>query len=77
MMTTIQTMEDIAFHHALTASGRSPEIPEASDAYGWLIGSWELDVRHYRVDVTALWPQGRSPLRMGVGGDLAPKNWTT
>jgi hypothetical protein len=38
----------------LSVSGRSPEIPEAADAYGWLIGSWELDVYHYKaVDVTA------------------------
>jgi hypothetical protein len=39
----------------LSASGRSPEIPETLDAYGWLIGSWELDVYHYKaVDVTEL-----------------------
>ncbi len=38
----------------LSASGRSPEIPEAADVYGWLVGSWELDVLHYRgVNVTA------------------------
>jgi hypothetical protein len=40
------------FYPALSASGRSPEIPESLDVYGWLIGSWELDVLHYRVDVT-------------------------
>jgi len=32
---------------ALVAAGRSPEIPEPMDAYGWLIGSWELDVVAY------------------------------
>jgi hypothetical protein len=37
---------------ALLATGRSPEIPGASDVYGWLIGSWELDVLHYWVDVS-------------------------
>ena len=31
-------------HAVLAASGRSPEIPEAMDLYGWLIGSWELDL---------------------------------
>jgi hypothetical protein len=41
-----------SFYSALSASGRSPEIPESLDVYGWLIGSWELDVLHYRVDVT-------------------------
>src|SRR5262249_20692562 len=35
------------------ASERSPEIPESADVYGWLIGSWELDVLHYVVDVHA------------------------
>ena len=39
---------------ALTAAGRSPEIPKALDAYGWLVGSWELDVLHYwAIDVSA------------------------
>ena len=32
---------------ALVSPGRSPEIPEASDVYGWLVGSWTLDVRRY------------------------------
>jgi hypothetical protein len=31
----------------LSASGRSPEIPETADVYGWLVGSWELEVLHY------------------------------
>ena len=31
----------------LSAPGRSPEIPESSDTYGWLVGSWDLDVLHY------------------------------
>jgi hypothetical protein len=51
-MTTLDRQMD-AFHTALDATGRSPEIPDAADLYGWLIGSWELDVRHYWVDVTA------------------------
>jgi hypothetical protein len=41
------------FDSALAASGRSSEIPESADSYGWLIGSWELDVLHYVIDVTA------------------------
>ena len=42
-----QTTHD-NFAALLHASGRSPEIPEAADAYGWLVGSWELEVLHYR-----------------------------
>ena len=34
-------------HDALAAARRSPEIPEAMDAYGQLLGSWELDVVGY------------------------------
>jgi hypothetical protein len=37
----------VTFADAFLARGRSPEIPEVSDAYGWLIGSWDLDVWYY------------------------------
>jgi hypothetical protein len=36
----------------LTAVGRSPEIPESDDLYGWLVGSWELDIRNYWGDIS-------------------------
>jgi hypothetical protein len=42
----------IAFLHA---AGRSPEIPESNDVYGWLVGDWELEALRYRaVDVSSL-----------------------
>lgn len=47
----MRAAETVEFTDALTAQGRSPEIPEADDVYGWLIGSWKLDVRYYWVDV--------------------------
>ena len=31
----------------LAAPDRSPEIPESADVYGWLCGSWDLDVLCY------------------------------
>lgn len=38
----------------LLASGRASDIPESADVYGWLVGSWELDVLHYwAIDVSA------------------------
>jgi hypothetical protein len=52
-MTTRMAEEKSDFEVALVASGRSPEIPESADVYGWLIGSWELEVRYYQVDVSA------------------------
>jgi hypothetical protein len=41
------------FHAVLAASDRSAEIPESADLYGWLVGSWEMDVRYYIEDVAA------------------------
>lgn len=43
------------FYSLLAAPGRSPEIPESEDLYGWLVGSWAFQVFHYKaVDVSAL-----------------------
>lgn len=50
-MALMETRETSDFHEALAAPGSSLEIPEASDLYGWLIGSWELDVLYYWVDL--------------------------
>lgn len=36
--------------NTLAALERSPEIPESADVYGWLIGSWDLDVYHYAAE---------------------------
>jgi hypothetical protein len=48
-----QSVND-SFVTLLATACRSPEIPEAADAYGWLVGSWELDVVHYKgVDVSS------------------------
>lgn len=46
-------MKDDTLLSALSAPGRAPEIPESADAYGWLVGAWELDVLHYWTDVRA------------------------
>ena len=38
----------------LAAPGRAAEIPASADVYGWLVGSWELDVLIYwGMDVSA------------------------
>jgi len=43
-----QTAENVDLRSILLAApSRSPEIPEAADAYGWLVGSWELDIHNY------------------------------
>jgi hypothetical protein len=40
-------------HDVLSAPGRSIEISEEHDAYGWLIGSWELEIKTYGIDISA------------------------
>lgn len=47
METETTLIETNAMH---VASARSPEIPEAMDLYGFLIGSWKLDVVGYDDD---------------------------
>ncbi len=46
------------FSGALVAPERSPEIPEASDVYGWLMASWRLQVRRFRPDGTEYGGEG-------------------
>jgi hypothetical protein len=50
-MITSHAGENARFRAALEATGRSHEIPESADAYGWLVGSWELEVLRYGEDV--------------------------
>jgi hypothetical protein len=41
------------FRSLLAAPARSPEIPESADVYGWLCGSWDLEVLRYRgIDIS-------------------------
>jgi hypothetical protein len=42
------------FLDVLGSAARSAEIPESADCYGWLVGSWALEVRNYWGDVRAL-----------------------
>jgi hypothetical protein len=52
-MQTIESGRN-GFLALLASPGRSPEISDADDAYGWLVGSWELQVLHYwATDVSA------------------------
>ena len=45
-MPTIPSAERLDARSILLASpGRSAEIKESADIYGWLVGSWELDIR--------------------------------
>jgi hypothetical protein len=74
-MTTAIAGEQVGFHSVLAAAGRSPEIPESADAYGWLIGSWELDVCHYLVDVSARRLTGEAHLGWVLEGRAVQDIW--
>ena len=53
-MTTTESGTRLEFFTLLAAPGRSPEIAEADDLYGWLVGSWELQaLRYWGADVSA------------------------
>jgi hypothetical protein len=41
-MKAVETVQEL-----IGAEARSPEIPEEHDVYGWLVGSWDLEVRVY------------------------------
>ena len=54
MMTVGEGEERVGFHAVLAAPGHSPTIPDSMDVYGWLIGSWDLEVlRYWGNDVAA------------------------
>ena len=58
-MTASAASQKQIFHSLLAAPGKWPEIPEENDVYGWLVGSWDLEVLHYAaVDVASLHIQG-------------------
>lgn len=51
MLTTLDNDFDTGFLTALRAPTRVATIAAADDCYGWMIGDWEMDVLHYRVDL--------------------------
>jgi hypothetical protein len=72
MTTTLQE----AFHDVLAATRRAAPIPESQDAYGWLIGSWELDVLHYwGADVSALGLKGEAHFGWVLEGFAVQDVW--
>jgi hypothetical protein len=75
-VTTIKAEEELGFQSVLAARGRSTEIPESADAYGWLIGSWELNVLHYAgVDVAALRIKGEAHFGWVLEGRAVQDVW--
>ena len=75
-MTTSEARAKGDFHAALGTSRRSPEIPESADAYGWLVGSWELEVRRYAgVDVAERGIKGEAHFAWVLDGRAVQDLW--
>lgn len=74
-MTTIEAEKKENFYAVLVAPRRAPEIPESEDVYGWLIGSWELEVMHYRVDVSAHQIKGEAHFARTLEGRAVQDIW--
>lgn len=75
MTTATQEVENVGFLQTLAAPGRSPEIPADADLYGWLVGSWELEVLHYRVDVSAQHLRGEAYFGWVLEGRAVQDTW--
>lgn len=74
-MSSTQTLVN-NFVTSLHASARSPEIPESADVYGWLVGSWELEVLHYRaLDVSSQGLKGEAHFGRVLEGRAIQDVW--
>jgi hypothetical protein len=75
-MSTTQLKDATAFPAALAAPARSLAIPEHADAYGWLVGSWELTVyRYWGVDVAARGIRGEAHFGWVLEGCAVQDVW--
>ena len=64
------------FPGLLQARGRSREVPETEDVYGWLVRSWELDVVHYKgVDVSSQKIKGEAHFSWVLEGRAIQDVW--
>lgn len=76
MMTSHRAEETPTAQLVLAAGGRSAEIPEDADVYGWLIGSWELDVLRYRtIDMSARGMKGEAHFGWALEGRAVQDVW--
>lgn len=74
-MTNIAIKAENSAVQSLLAANLAPDIPEPDDIYGWLAGSWELDVRHYRVDVSSLGLKGEAHFFRALEGRAVQDVW--
>ena len=72
---TVDT-QHIGLHAVLMSPGRSPEISDSDDVYGWLCGSWDLEVVRYGgIDVTAHQLRGEVHAAWALEGRAVQDVW--
>lgn len=77
-MAATRALTNQSFLETLAAPCRSPEIPESSDVYGWLVGGWRLQVIHYKaVDISSLALEGEAHFAWVLEGRAIQDTWIT
>src|SRR4051812_13577074 len=74
-MTTFTAKESGTFSETLVSTGLSPEVPPEADIYGWLVGSWELEVRHYWTDMSGRGIKGQAHFERVLQGRAIQDVW--
>jgi hypothetical protein len=75
-MNATQAGQTDDFFALLKSQSRSTEIPESADVYGWLVGSWDLQVLHYKtVDLSAQHTTGEVHFRWVLEGRAIQDVW--
>ena len=75
-MNTVEVRETTGFSEALRAQHRATSIPEEKDLYGWLVGSWDLDIEYYGSDVKKFGWKGEAHFSWVLGGLAIQDTWT-
>jgi hypothetical protein len=60
----------------LSAKQKSPDIAPDHDLYGWLVGSWDLEVRRYGIDLAGRGIQGEAHFAWILEGRAIQDVWT-
>jgi len=74
-MNTFAAEQRSGFESVLTASDLDQKIPDGADLYGWLVGSWELEVKHYWVDVRGRGLKGQAHFSRVLQGRAVQDVW--
>ena len=65
----------MSMQQAFFAGALAPEIPPDADVYGWLVGSWNLDVVHYLADVRSRGIRGQAHFARVLEGRAVQDVW--